>query len=384
MIDLRSSIFGKTERKSSWKVTKLKMGILRDLDLFDKFVNTDYATSTFGGRFFSMLFSVFGLVFITAEIAQYSKPIIYSDLLYSPHLETENRVNFTFSIQVGQPCYYLHLDVLDNLGRNVLNIKKGATFKRMSQSDSYIGEANDSVQNICFPCHDFVPGKNCCFCSDIINRMQELGMSIRDNSDFIKKYPQCTGDIELKVDETETCIIDATLPLYKTTTEFHIGTGRNLGIVKGQHTHDLSLGLINKMTHTIHDFYIDQRRNNTISPLRGKMYNKAAPFIFMYDIKTTPVITTHNGKLIDSSYEYSLTEGHLTYHGSISKDPGIYFNVHFSPMTVAHRIVTKNMMRLIVSSAGVLAGAFALITALNGLLSKFCSLDGPKMPIAFK
>ena len=360
------------------------MGILRDLDLFDKFVNADYATSTFGGRMFSMLFALFGIVFISAEIASYSKPIIYRDLLYSPHLEHENRVNFTFSIQIGQPCYFLHLDVIDNLGRNSLNIKKNAVFKRFSKENYYLGLMDDNIQDLCISCQGFVPGKNCCFCSYIIERMNELNLSMRENGDILSKFPQCMGEIELRVDKTEKCLIEATLPLYKTATEFHIGTGRNLGIVNGEHKHDYDHTLIAKLTHVINEFYIGDLKNNSISPLRGKMYRKEAPFVFMYDIKATPVIYSYNGKVVDTSYEYSLTEGHLTFHGSISRDPGIYFNVHFSPSTVAHRTVTKNMMRLVVSSAGVLAGAFAFTLALNGLLSKLCSLDGPRRPVAFK
>ena len=360
------------------------MGILRDLDLFDKFVNADYATSTFGGRLFSMLFAIFGFVFISAEIASYSKPIIYRDLLYSPHLETENRVNFTFSIQIGQPCYFLHIDIFDDLGRNSLNVRKNVAFKRLSKTYESIGLMEENIQDLCPSCQGFVPGKKCCFCNDIIERMNELNLSLRDNSDIIAKFPQCSGDLKLPVDETEKCLIEATLPLYKTTTEFHIGTGRNVKNQNGKHTHELYDEHKSKFSHVINEFYIQELKNNSISPLRGKMYRKEAPIIFIYDIKATPVIYTYNGKLIDTSYEYSLTEGHLTYHGSISRDPGIYFNVHFSPSTVAHRTVTKNMLRLVVSSTGVLAGAFAFTSALNAILSKLFSLDGPRRPVAFK
>ena len=358
------------------------MGFLRELDLFDKFTNSDYATSTFGGRLFSGLFSLFGIFFIAAEIVSYSRPLVFRDLLYSPHLESQNKVNFSIKVQVNQPCYYLHFDVLDNLGNQILNENKSVIFKRMSQSDQFLGVSNSSVQDVCFSCRGLIPGKECCFCEDIIKYMNEHNMDLKAN---IMDYPQCSGDMQLDVDDTETCLIEAKVPVFRTTGEIHIGTGRNKRDKSGKHVHDLGLGKMDNLAHTIFDFFINEERNNTVSLLKGKIYRTQNAVVFTYNIKATTVMHTFNGKFIDYSYEYAMNEGHVNYHGpSLSNNPGIYFTYQFSPFTVVERTVTKNPLKFAVSAAGVLAGAFAVITAMNGLLSKFCPVDGPKTPVAFK
>jgi hypothetical protein len=358
------------------------MGFLRELDLFDKFMNSDYATSTFGGRMFSAMFYIFGIFFITAEMISYSRPLVFRDLLYSPRLEAQNKVNFTIKIQVDQPCYFLHFDIIDNLGLKILNENKNVVFKRMSQSNQFIAVSNSSVQDICFSCYDLIPDKNCCFCEDIVNFMRKNNIDINSN---IMRYEQCSDEFKFDVDDTETCLIEANVPIFRTTGEIHIGTGINKEGHGSKHVHDLYFGMRDRLAHSIYDFYINERRNNTISPLKGKIFRTKRATVFTYNIKVTKVVHTHNGEFVDQTYEYSLNEGHVNFHGpALSNNPGIYVTYQFSPFTVVERTVTKNPMKLAVSAAGVLAGAFAVVTAMNGLLSKFCPVDGPKTPVAFK
>lgn len=356
--------------------------LLRELDIFDKFSNVDYAIHTVGGKLMSYIFAIFAAILIFAESTTYSQPIVYRDLQNIPQLENDNTANFTFSVQVALPCFYLHLDVLDSIGVERLDLENTVQFKRMSYDNKFIGISNESLRDICLPCHGLKPEGQCCnTCDEIIELFREKGQPFDP-----QPFDQCMGRIDFKKDMRESCLIEGTINTFKSPGQIHIAPGKNTKYRRSGHFHDVSLSPETSCPHSIHDFYIGKKMENSISPIRGKVFRNrdSIPRIYLYDLVVTKVIHTFNDVVTDTSYEYSHNLGIKIYNSHLIYQPGIYFKYQFSPMTIVERKISKSPMRFIVTSVGVLAGMFAFLTAMSGVLSKVCPAEGPRVPIAFQ
>ncbi|EAY19952.1 hypothetical protein TVAG_402060 [Trichomonas vaginalis G3] len=356
--------------------------LLKELDIFDKFADAEFALHTIGGKFMSAIFSIIAVILIFAELFNYTKPIVYRDLLNIPQLDKDNTVNFTFSIQVALPCFFLHFDALDSIGVEMLDVSNDIKFKRMSVDNRFIDYSNESLKDICLPCHGLKPEGECCNTCDEVKAIFEAR-----GEDFNPlPFDQCMGNVNFKKDMSESCLIEGTIHTFKSPGQFHIAPGRNTKFRRTGHQHDTGLSPEASCPHTIHEFYVGQKYDNVRSPIRGKIFRDrdSLPRIYLYDLFITKVLHTFNDALQYTSYEYSYNLGAKIFNPGSFYQPGIYFKYMFSPMTIVERSISKNPMRFLVTSVGVLAGIFAFLNAVGGMMAKICPTEGPRVPEALK
>jgi len=350
--------------------------VIRYFDLYDKLYDSEYKLQTLSGKILSFILTFFGISLVFGQYLYYQQPIVFRDLAVEPvFCNNGDTANISLSIMVGMPCFFLHFDVLDSVGFMQLALNKSIQFNRIARNGSFIGVAKESVINVCMSCRGLLPDSECC------NSCEQIEMiSVVNGKPFIpSEWEQCNQTDN--IDEYESCLIEGSVPINKVDTHIHIAPGRN--IPGDRHSHDMSFQYPNlSLPHYINYFYIGEESDLLSIPLKDHRIRQDTvdPKVYRYSIMATPLNVINNTVMIHQFYEYSLLETHTDFSHN-GYWPGIYFLIKFMPYGTTLRYYSKNLLHLLISSTGLLAGVYTMLTLLQGILQKDWST---KVPAAFK
>lgn len=342
--------------------------ILQTIDIFDKFDNEELRLRSTSGAFLSIFLSTFGMIFIVIKTFRFFSPNIYRDLALNPSLvNSQDFLNISINVQVNLPCYFLHLDAIDTLGFTQLNINSTARMLRIGKNGKFIGVANESIQDKCFPCYGLKPEGLCCnSCEEMILMHKFRGLQAKPD-----EWPQCDKKRpETKVSRHEKCLVKGKISVNKVNGNFHIAPGRNVKTGGMMHQHDLDFQFPNMdLSHYIHHVRFGPKIPTANLPLKNvrQEQNPNMPIYYKYNLLITPVIYIRNGKLINRGYEYTSM---LSKYPSLQQAPGIFFQYQFSPYTITITSKSRSFAQYITSTFGFLSGSFALAMMLDLFIQK--------------
>ena len=354
--------------------------ILRAIDIFDKFDNDELTQRTKFGAFVSICLSIFAGIYLTIKVIRFFTPKIYRDLsLTAMLIDQQDFVNISVAVRVNLPCYFLHLDAIDSLGVTQLDLNSTANMRRFSKSGHMIGVANETLKDMCYPCHGILPDDMCCnSCEQLVVVAMMKGLPATP-----EKWEQCKGRKKPpSVSLDETCLIKGKVSVNKVNGEFHIAPGRN-DIRGGQHNHDLSFGFPNlDLSHTIESIRFGPVIPTANNPLRGIKVTQGprTAMSYKYTMMVTPVVYIKDRKERTRGYEYTaMVTSHQVYPGEA---PGIFFKYSFTPYTVTVNAKSRSLAQFVTSTSGFLSGAFAaammfdLFAERTGLARLFERVEG--------
>ena len=341
---------------------------LESIDVFDKSTNDDFKFSTKAGYILSSLFSLFVTILVFLQISSVLKPELVRDLnLEAQSLEDQEMANVSIDILINMPCYFLHLDVVDSLGMDQLDIQTTAKFMRLTNDGKFIDIKNVSIQPICYPCFGVLPEGYCCNDCNQLLLLHLLQGRPADTS----KFPQCKGRTRMgEMFKNEKCRIKGKVSLNKATGNFHIAPGFNIG--NGlQHRHDVTEHIPNfDLSHKIQSMRVGRKIPLTYNPL-NHYESKQRPgdiIVYKYTMLVTPVVYKSKGKVIGNGYDYTAMIS--KYYGSPTNTPGIYFHYSFTPYGVTVNANYLSFGQMITSTAGFLSGIFAILTLIDEIFFK--------------
>ena len=323
----------------------------------------------------SYIFSLAGFLLILGQFFSILRPQLVRDLdLQTTSLEDQELVNVSINILVNMPCYFLHLDVVDSLGIEQLDINTTAKFYRMKRNGKIIGLSNDSISDVCHPCFGLQPKGICCnSCEQIMWMLMQNNISKK-----AEDLPQCKGMAKTKVYLDERCKIKGKVSLNKAQGNFHIAPGSNIRQLSG-HMHNLWIDTKDwDLSHYIASMRVGPKIPLTYNPL-NKYQEKQPPdlqIVYKYSMIVTPAIYKIKGKVIGKGYDYTaMINKWLARVGGSA--PGLYFHYSFTPYGVT---VTANYIspgQMITSTFGFLAGIYAIFSLIDNS-NLFQKAEGPK------
>ena len=335
---------------------------LESIDVFDKSTNDDFKLSTKASAILSTFFSLFIITLIVLQVTSIFKPELVRDLnLEAQSLEDQELANVSIDIVINMPCYFLHLDVVDTLGMDQLDINTTAKFMRLTHDGKFIDYKNVSMKPVCYPCFGVLPEGYCC------NDCQQLLFLhlIQGKAVDTSKMPQCQGRSRVgEMFKNEKCRIKGKISLNKATGNFHIAPGFNIG--NGlQHRHDVTEHIPNfDLSHKIQNMRVGRKIPLTYNPLNkySAVQKPGQIIIYKYTLLVTPVVYKTKGRVIGNGYDYTAMISR--YFGTPSS-PGIYFHYSFTPYGVTVNANYLSIGQMITSTAGFLSGIFAILTLID-------------------
>ena len=344
------------------------------IDLFDKPVyNDDYRKENNLSVFLSILLTVLCTFLVVFQIVQIFDPKFVRDLSLKPTKRDESKlVNISLTILVDVPCYFLHMDSLDALGMNQLNINTTVSFIRISSDGKEISKSKYRMSDICLPCYGILPDDQCCnTCEELI-----LYSRMRGLRPTPENWSQCNGKNELIRPEAvlqEKCLVKGKVTVNKVQGAFHIAPGRNVINRFGGHMHDLSIKSPNfNLSHTIERLYFGQKVPMASNPLNSfkKIQPTKAPTLFQYMMQVTPIKFYKNGKFIAKSFEYSALSINRTQMENRGVPIGLFFFYSFTPYTITITSSTPSIFQIITSTGGLISGLFAIAALIDATFNR--------------
>jgi hypothetical protein len=317
----------------------------------------------------SLLFALLSVFLVVGQFIEFMAQDITRELSVEHNQEfTQSRVNISIEITVEMPCFFLHLDLLDATGEQQLDIKNAATFRRTKANGTVIGVANVSVSAVCLPCYGLLPETECCnSCEQLI-----ILSLLRQQQPNTSEWVQCQHKTDAnQPDPSERCLIKGKLTANKATGSFHIAIGRNVNSA-GDHVHDLNYQFPHlNLGHRIERIRFGPKIPRTAAPLHNiaKTQHPGAPYMYKYDMQVTPVIHRVDGSVINTGFEYQAMSSQILLP-PIGGQPGIYFYYHFSPYTVVINQRARSLIQFVMSTFGIVAGAFAIAAFLQSWIRK--------------
>jgi hypothetical protein len=265
-------------------------------------------------------------------------------------------VNISLSILIRMPCYFLHLDSLDDLGYSQLNVNTTVTFRRIAANGTHIGIQTSALNDLCLPCHGLLPEGECCQTCEHLHLLS-LWQGKRATPE---KWDQCLHPRSLVPEDVspgENCLVKGKIAVKRISGVFHIAVGRN--IQGGKHDHDTTLRPPDvSMRHVIERIRFGVKVPTVFEPLAMIVHNETreGETAYRYHLIVTPVHLYYNGQFAQQGYECKPA------FGRIDGAPGLFFKYVFSPYAVDLHIRMRNLLQEAVSLAGFLAGGWTLLS----------------------
>ena len=345
---------------------------LQQIDIFDKFENTDLKITSRSSSILSIFLSTFGCIYIIIKFIRFFIPRIHRDLALNPSLtNTEDFVNISISILINLPCYFLHLDQVDSLGISQLNINSTANLRRVDKNNNFIGILNETLEHECFPCYGLLPQGSCCNSCDQLVLLSLL----RGKEPKVNEWAQCNSrpqSSHASIDEK--CLVKGKISVNKLSGNFHIAPGKNIIGEGGEHVHDLSFQFPSfDLSHKINLIRFGQFIPYITNPLQDHAVKQKPeePTVYKYNLLVTPVNYVYNGKLMTKGYEYtSISLKAKSKNPQARLAPGIFFQYSFTPYTITLDVKSRSLAQFITSTAGFLSGSFAMAAMLDLFIEK--------------
>lgn len=346
----------------------------KELDLYDKLDNEgSLSESTKTSGIFSAILFTIGTFFVITQAIHFFVPKVVRELNLGPTIVNEHKlVNISLSVEVNLPCYFLHLDSMDNLGFSQLNINTTATFRRVDATGKILGYAKSSLKDICKPCYGLLPEGECCdSCQKLILLSKLMGKELK-----LDEWEQCQGKKERNNEPTvswnERCLIKGKITVNKAAGNFHIAPGRNIKHPSGGHFHDLGYRFPHlDLSHKIDRIRFGPNIPHTSAPLKGISMKQPMNFvmIYRYFLMITPIKYYRHGKKYQKGFEYtSLTSSFPFRIGN--GIPGIFFFYQFTPYTIRVNTLDMSVFQYISSTFGVLSGIYAIFMLIEKQIEK--------------
>lgn len=359
---LSRQTYSKCKMKEEKKSRNEKLiSFLKAIDIFDKFDNDDFVSRTKMGAVFSILLMILGVAYLVTKTYRFITPKIIRDLAVNAALVNEQDfVNISVNVLVNLPCYFLHLDAVDSLGFSQLDINSTAKLRRIKKNGKFIGIANETLKDRCYPCFGALPDSVCCnSCEQLILIHHMRGMEPHPD-----QWPQCQSENrKYKVYLDEKCHIKGKISVNKVSGNFHIAPGRNAVSSGGDHKHDLSYNFPNlDLSHSIEHIRFGPKIPTANNPLENYkvVQNPNSPMVYKYELMVTPVIYVKGGKIADRGYEYTAMITQNDMRNGIREAPGIFFRYQFTPYTITITQKPRSIAMFITSAIGFLSGGFSL------------------------
>ena len=338
--------------------------VLEFFDLFDKNNTEEMKSHTKSGPIISTVLMIFCSILFLAEFALYISPEIYRDLSVDPSFSNgQELVNISLSVVVDMPCYFLHLDTIDSLGFQELDVNSTVTFRRQARNGSIIGISHFTMKDICGACYGLTEQLGCCTCQQLFYFAQ-----IQNKTATPELWAQCSNKTRPVIDPHEKCLIKGKLTVNKVKGNFHIAPGINTK--NNPYSHAIGPEILSfPISHKIDRIRFGPHIPKTSNPLRNiKRMNKFPLVTYIYNCIVTPIKYIKGGKEIRRGYEYTVLQ--MT-HTSL---PMIIFDYSFTPYTIVVTMNQKSILTFISSSFGVMSGVFAIASIIEMLLPN----EGPK------
>ncbi|KAK8889634.1 hypothetical protein M9Y10_034386 [Tritrichomonas musculus] len=352
------------------------------IDLFDKVPQReDFTKETKYGHRLSITLFYIGSFLVIFEIIHYFVPDYIRELSIKQTNRNENKlVNISLSILVNLPCFFLHLDSIDSLGYNQLNINTTASFIRITREGREINRTKYFLEDVCQPCHGLLPEGYCC------NSCEKL-MTISNyfhKTPTPEKWPQCNksqGDsikkkAEMKANigsPSEKCLVKGKISVNKVPGSFHIAPGRNVKSLPG-HVHDTNFQFPHfDLSHSIHRLRFGPKVPRASNPLDDVNIHQLVniPVFYKYTMIVTPIKFYKNGKFITKSFEYtSMAARYPVTFLRAGMVPGIFFSYSFTPYTITVKGTSPSLLHAVASTTGMLSGMYAIASLLDEFFSK--------------
>ena len=359
------------------------------IDLFDKVDHReDFIKESRYGQMLSIVIFYLGSFLVIFEIIHYFVPDYVRELSIKQTKRNENKlVNISLTILVNLPCFFLHLDSIDSLGYNQLNINTTASFIRISRDGREINRTRYFLDDACQPCHGLLPEGYCC------NSCEKL-MTISNyfhKTPTPEKWPQCnqnkTNDKKKNEDmkanigsPTEKCLVKGKISVNKIAGSFHLAPGRNVKGLPG-HVHDTNFQFPHfDLSHSIRRLRFGPKVPRASNPLDDVNIRQLIDIpVYKYTMIVTPIKFYKNGKFITKSFEYTSMATRIPVSfirpGMV---PGIFFSYSFTPYTITVKGTSPSILHVIASTTGILSGLFAIASLIDTFFSKVEALKASK------
>ena len=342
---------------------------MRELDLFDKLEDPTLQLSTRTGRTASAFLMMCAAFLVTAQAVMLTIPRIYRDLLVDPALTpADEPVNISISVLLSMPCFFVHMDVMDSLGFQELDLNTTVTFRRVDRHGNVMKAARLSPRDRCRPCYGLLEEGQCCPSCEML-----VALAKRQNRTIeLEKWEQCGGAPLTKMKRSEKCLVKGKVTVNRARGGFHIAPGRNVNHM-GRHVHQLSerIGAID-MSHKIERVRFGPKIPTVSQPLQNTAWNVplGALSSSVYHLIATPVVYMKNGVVVDRGYEYQAMSVHRVLPLWVGQIPGVFFWYRFSPYSVMVHSDTKSPFLALAKTAAVLSGLYAILSLVEAVGNK--------------
>lgn len=352
------------------------------IDLFDKIPQReDFTKESRYGHILSVILFYLGSFLVIIEIIHYFVPEYVRELSIKQTKRNENKlVNISLTILVNLPCFFLHLDSIDSLGYNQLNINTTASFIRMTRDGREIARSRYFLDDICQSCHGLLPEGYCCNSCEKLYTISNYF----HKTPTPEKWPQCNKNktkitkenANLKANigsPSEKCLVKGKISVNKIAGSFHIAPGRNVKGLPG-HVHDTNFQFPHfDLSHSIQRLRFGPKVPRASNPLDDVSVRQLidVPVFYKYTMIVTPIKFYKNGKFITKSFEYSSmatrTPVSFIRPGMV---PGIFFSYSFTPYTITVKGTSPPFLHVVASTSGILSGMYAIASLLDTFYNK--------------
>ena len=341
---------------------------LRNIDSFDKTENKDFVVDTQMGILMSNAISFLSSFLMFAQIMLAVSPIIHRDLMLSPSSAKHSElVNISVNVLVSMPCELLHFDIVDSIGYSELNINNTLKFKRMSDTNGFLGFYKRPEKEKCFPCFDVLTNKSCCNGCNALKEMYKAQGKTPDP----ENWPQCKPENLQHFSKIEKCQIKGKISVNRVKGSFHIAPGRNFPSPSG-HYHEFNDDFPSlEMQHSILDIRFGPSIPSASNPLRGitRVGGQNIPISYNYNMMVTPVVFYADGQYIEKGFEYTAIAARSPVYADYGS-PGIFFDYSFTPYTISVTWRSRSFRSFLVSTGGLLAGIYSIFALIYDSLER--------------
>lgn len=333
---------------------------LKNVDIFDKAENAEFTQSTQMSMIMSNSISMLSSFLMFAQIILAVSPMIHRDLLMtSTPAEHSELVNISVNVLVNLPCELLHFDVMDSIGLSALN--STIRFRRMSDTNGFIGNYEPPAKEKCFPCFGIFPNSSCC---NGCKRLKEL-YKMSNMTAEPEKWPQCQPENKQKFSEIEKCQVKGKISVSRVRGMFHIAPGRNVQSNNSlNHEFNDDYPSLN-MQHTLFNIRFGPNIPTASNPLRGMVIRgnpNAVATAYRYVMMVTPVVFYADGEYIEKGFEYTAMITTIQFQDRENMYPGLFFQYSFTPYTISVTWQSRSFRAFLISTGGLLAGVYSIFS----------------------
>lgn len=327
--------------------------MLKYLDVFDK-ISSKVETKGHQSESIIRAFHFECLIVFIISLYLTIKPKYSSDLLINSFSSLEEMVNISLTIEISMPCTNLRLDVVDELGLQLYDIKDTVSFKRVASNGSIIGVTNRSIDSNCLPCYGLLPPDQCC---NTCEQLRQLA-SINHQPARPDQWIQCQNSL---ANRNEKCLLKGKLSLNKAAGQFRIISEKNTQNAIFISLQELFEPKPSDLSHKILRFRIGNKIPTINSPLVGKQafQIQSVPFCHTYSLLATPVIYFKGKEYQSLGYSYQVLSSLYPAFPPFVPS-GIFFNYQFAPYTVKLESANISLTVIFSSTFGAISGIYAI------------------------